>query len=171
MVCRIIAIVKLIHISSPHSYILLLLLRRAPNIYSLSKPPEFKMMTLTMVFTLNIGSLDWFHPCNFNFVLWPTCISPTSHLPALVTSALPVFCFFFKEKPFSLTVVILRQLSIDMSVLETEKYKLLYKAFFFFHIKKTVLINHIESRPWKKQKSLYRSQIHPWKIYYLAAAS
>ena len=58
MVCRIIAIVKLIHISSPHSYILLLLLRRAPNIYSLSKPPEFKMMSLTMVFTLNIGSLD-----------------------------------------------------------------------------------------------------------------
>ena len=34
-----------------------------------------------------------------------------------------------------------------------------------------MLINLIESRPWKKQKNLYRSQIHPWTINYLAAVS
>lgn len=71
------------------------------------------------------------------------------------------------RKSLFFTVVILRQLSTEMWVLETEKYKLLCRAFFFFHLKKTVLINLIESRPWKKLKNMYRSQMYPRKVLYI----
>lgn len=49
------------------------------------------------------------------------------------------------KKSFLFTVVILRQLSTEMWVLETEKCKLLFIALFF--PLKTVLINLVESRP------------------------
>lgn len=72
------------------------------------------------------------------------------------------------KKRLLFTVVILRQLNAEVWVLETEKHKLLYRAlFFFFHLKKTVLINLVESRPWKKRKNMYRSQIYPWKVLYI----
>lgn len=37
----------------------------------------------------------------------------------------------------------------------------------FFPFKKTVLINLLESRPWKKLKNMYRSQIYSRKVLYI----
>lgn len=54
-----------------------------------------------------------------------------------------------RSLPFS--VVILRQASMEVWILDTEKYKLLHGAI-FFPLKKTVLINLAVSRPWKKLK-------------------